>query len=303
MGRAENIVGLCFLAAILLLSSNKVAAQYIDELLKQERAEGKLFSIKLRPEAIKVWKDVEKRAGKPVIESLVDDSGGADVARSWIDNNGTPVIQIMGRRGLNEDSIVHELFHLHLIVRGFPRFISCPTANQTSPELVKYIAFARAEIDNAVQHWMFYPKMRQIGLKPQDGYDKLSTLSERSDWNDLTVFMLREGRILHYFRTALEIDDPTIVKHFTTWYVVKGWNEELQIAQQMMEIVKKANLSSPRKVLQIVNRCLQKIARKDFNLGVGKVTMDNYRTYKSMSACIIAVPSGVPLQTLGPMTH
>jgi hypothetical protein len=129
--------------------------------LKFSSARERLFGIKLRPPAIKLLEKKERQAKKPVNEYLCPDSGGATVAFSQIDDNGYPYIALNASRGLDEDTIVHELFHLRLMVKGFPMFKPCATEG-LSPEVVRYLGLARMVIDSSLQHYMFFPEMRNL---------------------------------------------------------------------------------------------------------------------------------------------
>jgi len=251
---------------------------------------GILFGIFLRPESIKLLAEVERLSGKQVREYMEQDSGGETVAFSFIEADGTPFITIRGERGLNEDTIVHELFHLKMIVKGFPILVTCPTPDISNPNVIEYAKFVRANVDNAIQHWMFYPEIRRMGLKPQDGYDKLATVNQSNDWNDLTEFNKREGRILRFFRNTLEINEPPILENLVRWYKSKGWNEELEVGQRMVMLVKNAYLSNPQNVVQIIKRCLKELDRKDFRLEIGRVAIQSRGTYKVNFAYIDIVP-------------
>jgi hypothetical protein len=248
-----------------------------------------LFGIKLRPKAVELLAEVEKLAQTSINEFICADEGGEIVATSNIYEHG-PYIMLSEKRGLNEDTIVHELFHLRLILKGFPSFEPWDRQAVVDTGVVDYPELICRYINNAIHHWIFYPEMRSFGLTPQDGYSKFPDRLRRFGFPYIVgPSLYREERILFLFRTSLEIPERDFLDAMITQYELNGWSEDVKTAQEMIEIVRRARFSKPTDMLRVGRKCLAKLNHKDFDLQIGDIASRKIGRFNKSVATIKAI--------------
>jgi hypothetical protein len=265
------------LIAFTIISLNRDVVGQIDcrlqETVRTSGPRESLFGIKLRPKAIRLLIEVETLARAPIQEFICTDNGGATVGESNIDENG-PYIRVSATRGINENTIVHELFHLRLILKKFPQLT--PWVSQADVEIgiADYVYLVCRYLNPVIHHWMFYPEMRRMGLIPQDGYSKTpERLAQFGFPYEVKAALYREERILFLFELFLEIPEREIIDAIARQYDLNGWNEEARTAQKMATIIKNADLSTPIKMTIAIRKCLAELKNKDLDLKIGDITL------------------------------
>ncbi len=251
-----------------------------------------IFGVKLKPASTKLLSEVEKLAKVEIREFTCSDKGGETVGYSGVDKYG-PFIVLSDKRGISEDTIVHELFHLRLILKGFPKLQTCETEKVVDPLATEYANLFCKDINNGLHHWAFYPEMRSMGLTPQDGYSRWGQIDLRSDFPGITNrLLLREERVLFFFECSLEIPEQSILDHLAQWYESKGWIDELKTVREMIGLVKSAKISKPKNALKVMRELAMKIGNERFNLKVADPNTEVMSTAQitTINACVQAAP-------------
>lgn len=122
-----------------------------------------LFGNSLIPPGVSLLAEVERLFGKAVIEEqneLVDMHG-----QTRVDEDGSPVILLNSTSSKSQELIIHELFHLKMIGEGSPT-LSYNVLQAIPESLQKAIFWLEFQLRGAIQHSMFYPNMRSMGLQP-----------------------------------------------------------------------------------------------------------------------------------------
>jgi hypothetical protein len=215
-------------------------------------------SLELRGEATDLLREVEKCYGKAIREELVADWGPGYWGESEVVDDGTPVLRLNAQTGLNETNIVHELWHLKLTVQGFPkrtwvRLVGAP------PEIDQALTHdLNGLLLDAILHWEFYPNMRRMGYDA-DAWDR-PKIKQMMEISLLTgSYAIRTKPILvplTYFKVCLESSDQQLVTDLEQWYERNKLGKELQIAKQLVKIVKESKTDTPQAVLEVYVRCL-----------------------------------------------
>jgi hypothetical protein len=127
-----------------------------------------LFGVRLSAAGIKLLREVEKAYGKSVEQTppracAIPGEAGTSLVRE----DGTPEISINPALSQREEVIVHELFHLKLYAEGYHQ-IQFNAGGGLDQEKVNVLADSLLVpwINSQVQHGIFYPRMRRMGLDP-----------------------------------------------------------------------------------------------------------------------------------------
>jgi len=213
-----------------------------------------VFGVRLRPAAVSLLKEVEKLYGKPVKGEEYELVGFH--GRTRIDEDGTPVIVLNRSTGKTEETIVHELFHLKMIGEGSPT-ISFTLPAATSEYQQERILWMERQLRGAIQHWMFYPQMKRMGLKPdRDLNAEVQQVLAGSLGKELTVDKTRFELPVLYARIWLESGDSELKDRFVNWSESKMETLSLERAQQMIDHVTKAQPRTPDEEVEVFLHCL-----------------------------------------------
>jgi hypothetical protein len=242
----------------------KIAAPLLREVRVDPRLGRNMFGLDLRPEARILWAEIEAHYGRPVRELLIDNLDYPYYAGlASIDPDGTPVVELKNSAPVTEERIVHELYHLKLYADGFPVIrIEYPAAwkGERQQARVRYIM---AQIYDSIEHWIFYPQMRQMGLMPDD------TLKSNVEFileggtvdDDVPGVTRRDSLTIEYFEAALLLDDEQLQKLLPNHYRRRRWDDELNTGKAMAELVRAARPSTPKEAVTTLMRCLALIER------------------------------------------
>jgi hypothetical protein len=219
-----------------------------------------LFGIQLRPRAIELLAEVEKLYGRPVVEedntNTVSKSGLGDAAANIL-RNGSPVIKINTLKGKDEDSIVHELFHLKLFAQGY----SLPPAIRKDGKFTEeaFVHILSAFIHDPLQHSIIFPEMRKMGFDP----DSLQRVTVRKAIKTKKFDI--EGRspsdtsrilALYYFQFSLHIEDKDLLSAMEKLYTSSEWDDALSKGRRMLAAAKAAAPYTPETMIAAYVKCL-----------------------------------------------
>ena len=225
----------------------------------------KLFDVDLRSDARILWAQVEEHYGRQVRELKIDDLGYTYYGGlASVDPDGTPVIEVTNTDPVTEEKIVHELYHLKLYTEGFLVIrIDYPKEWEIEKEQPR-VRFIVAQVYDTIEHWIFYPRMREMGLVPDDvlrsNADRMVYISDVVD-EDVPGLTRGDALAIEYFKAALLLSDERLLKLLTEHYRRRGWNDALRRGTMMAEMVKEARPSTPEEVVNTLLRCLSVIER------------------------------------------
>jgi hypothetical protein len=222
-----------------------------------------MFGIPLRPEARKLWLEIEDHYKREVREELTSDLGYSYYAGlASVDPDGTPAVKLRNDDRPTEERIVHELYHLKLYADGYPVIrIEYPPRRPTEKQQAR-IRFLISEVYNTIEHWMFYPEMRKMGLVPDGSVRSTAELILEGDDQEDTPGVTRGDMLaLDYFEAALLLDDTQLFARLENQYNVKRWTEALQKGRDMAGIVSSSSPSTPEGAVRTLMRCLEILDR------------------------------------------
>jgi hypothetical protein len=211
-------------------------------------------------ETAKLWHEVEAEYGRYV---RTERPAELDVnAEAVVTDDGTPVIRIGESVAPTEVRIAHELLHLQMVSEGFaysiePRFSS---ASVTPENLVLFRRTAEV-VHNGVLHWMFYPKLRSMGLNPSEEFGgKLEgTFFIKTAEADA---MTEQDLALNFFKAAVETDDPGIPERLAARYQASGWQRPLDTGRAMAELVINGRPDSPQREVDVFIACMNRLFKE-----------------------------------------
>jgi hypothetical protein len=256
----------------------KIAPPLLREVRVDPRLGRNMFGVDLRPEARILWAEIEGHYGRPVRELLIDDLAYSYYAGlASVDPDGTPVVQLTNTEPVTEERIVHELHHLKLYADGFPVIrIEYPAAWNGERQQAR-VRFLIAQIYDTIEHWIFYPRMREMGLMPDD------TLKSNVEFNlqggaedeDVPGVTRRDSLTIEYFQAALLLSDEQLLRRLTNHYRGKRWDDGLNIGKAMAALVRAARPSTPKEAVTTLMRCLPVIER-----GINVYELSGWETEK-----------------------
>lgn len=182
-----------------------------------------LAGVKLRLAAAELLGAVERLHRKPVLVVFRDDFQEGIQGYTFTSGDGTPIIGIVPGKGQNEENIVHELFHLKMLAKGYPLFdFEMPEAERLAHG--EFYLNIRTLIYDPIAQSLFYPKMRQMGLNPdvntREQLQKNRLLTEQPSAPKAS----QEWLATYFMKVSIETRDPDIRAELERWYKEKAWN-------------------------------------------------------------------------------
>jgi hypothetical protein len=218
-----------------------------------------LFRVTLRPSAANLVDGVEKIFGKALREEKSQLGGNHGMAR--VDDDGTPVI-ILNPNSITEEEIVHETFHLKMIGEGTPHITYLAPRESLEAERGKLI-WLFGQLRSPIQHWMFYPEMRSMGLRPDRNLDSemQKAIAGRSDLRQLSGSPLQFHLTVMHARVFLESLNVGLRQEFVKWAEAQMEPESIKKAEQIVAYVKEIGPKSPTEEAQVFLQCLNYLYR------------------------------------------
>src|SRR6185436_8087144 len=171
-------------------------------------------------ETLKLWHEVEAGYGRSVRTERPPEL--ETNAEATVTDDGTPVIRIPESVAATEVRIAHELLHLQMVSEGFaysiePRFSS----GSFTPENLALFRRTAEVVHNGILHWMFYPKLRAMGMNPSEEFSGqlAETFFSRAAAADA---MTERDLALNFFKASVEIDDPETPERLAAHYLASG---------------------------------------------------------------------------------
>lgn len=227
-----------------------------------------LFSIDLRPEAANLLNEVEKLYGTPVRE-VIEGLGG-NLGDTTVLSDGAPEIRIDPNSGRSEQTIVHELFHLKLRKEGFPELVfEFPPGTVIGENERRWANWNNTIVREPLQHRIFYPLMRQMGLVPDEGlragFNDLVRKGEYTGVVPENAFAVHTGQ---YLRALLETEDEEFLDRFTSWFEEKGWQDSIRAARELKEMIDQRDPRTPEEEINTLVEVLNRLYRNTARLAV-----------------------------------
>ena len=236
-----------------------------------------MFGVKLRPEAVKLLEEVERKYGKRVREESNSNLDTITYAYAAMDMDGTPVIKIRAGVIPTEAIIVHELFHHKY---RFPTIEFVPYPGWATADNAAYSQFILAHVYSSIQHWMFFPRMRKMGLNPDDEIrGEFEELLRQNYFPKIGGVLPDELRALFYFKAAMNIGDRLMLGRITRWYQNNAWNQELDTGLRLERTVMKANPKTVDDAIQVFVKCLKFIQRANAHFELRGKTVKRIGAY------------------------
>lgn len=229
-----------------------------------------ILGVKLQPKTLNLLSEIEKSYNKQVCFTTIDKpyscgksfltvrgqtfEATVDFNRSgqsFIATDGTPVI-IVSESGKNELTIAHELFHLKYYIKGYPRFVGVVN-NKLNRIQVMWFA---ASFQDEIQHYLFYPQMREIGLDP-DLYSReiTETVIRNDQWSNAPSGFEDEFRSLEYYCTLMELGGSPkgkeILVKVKDYYKAKKWDKNIEQGNAFAQTVMKVIPDSPQSLVDL----------------------------------------------------
>ena len=246
------LVGVCLLMAGVCMSPRPGVRSHSSE----------LCGITLRPAAAKLLNDVQKGLAMPVHCSLrkhLESAEGAS-ATSGI-SDGQPWIELDESAGRTEADVVHELLHLKLKARGFPRDFVVHAPAGVDPELVR---LAAGQIFSLLEHRLMFPEMRRMGFDPVRRYRKEVEAYMRGTPLPSSVVLFPELQTIGYAHVVLLIGDATLTRRVEKWYVEEGWRQQLVRGRELVSYIQNANPATAEGEKNSLLVCLEEVFDRKF---------------------------------------
>lgn len=242
----------------------KIPPPLLREIRVDPRLGRNMFGIDLRGEARMLWAEIEEHYKRPVRELLLDDLGYSYYAGlADVDPDGTPVVKLRSTNRVTEEIIVHELYHLKFYAEGYPVIrLEYPTAWKEEREQAR-VRFIVAQIYDTIEHRIFYPRMRAMGLAPDDTLKSSIEFDLEGDrrGEDVPGLTRREALAIEYFQAALLLGDERLLARLTNHYRSRGWDRALDTGRAMAELVRRSQPSTPNEAVTTLMRCLALMER------------------------------------------
>lgn len=213
-----------------------------------------MFGIELGPQAGGLRDEVEALYGRSVLEVRPLATGSHQEAESGLTPDGAPYVQLNPNVPPTEELIVHELFHLKLSATGFPYvFTEFPAAFPRGR--CGDIHFFVAEVNDMIEHTIFYPRMLAMGIRP-DG-------RHRRDVGLAMTHGYRYGekprgalQALYLAQAVLLINDDELLDRFKRHYELSKWNDGLDVSETLVRVIAVNRPATPQAAVTTLVGCL-----------------------------------------------
>jgi len=221
-----------------------------------------MFGIDLSSGAKQLIAEVEEAFGKPVLEREVTTWEPSHYGESSVAEDGTPTVTINSATGKTEATVVHELFHLKLRVEGFPILAYQFPPGQNTQANREFMSWVGAHLRDPIQHSIFYPLMRDIGVDPDaELKTELDQALARNEFLNLNSATKDTALALYYLKAALQLNDDEMLRGIVRWYKKKGWRDSLTLGKKLSQIVLNAEPQTPDEEIRVFVRCMNLLLR------------------------------------------
>jgi hypothetical protein len=228
-------------ATVFLLFAGVLQAQ---SLLLQS---GSHFGLNLSPEVLALWNEVANGYGKPIREGSIDFAKTGSYGFSDVDSDGTPYIAL-SERGQYEENIVHELMHLDLAFRGYPREISWTFYCPADKRITEWLP---GNLKDVIEHWIFYPRVLALGITPDPELRRDIEQAIQRDYFAVGDNLSKQDLATYYFRALTLPNNADLPDKVSAWYKRKGWTQAMELGDQMFRILSDVRPASPEQEITV----------------------------------------------------
>src|SRR5262249_51731259 len=116
-------------------------------------------------------------------------------------------------------------------------------------------------VHNGVLHWMFYPKLRSMGMNPSEefGGQLAETFFTRTG---VASAMTEQDLALNFFKASVEIDNPEILERLAAHYMASGWQAPLDTGRDMADSVPNGQPDSPQREVDVFLDCMNRLFKE-----------------------------------------
>jgi hypothetical protein len=235
----------------------------------------RMFGVELRPQAAALLAEIEEHYRKQVraeSKDKLEHSYYAGIAS--VDTGGTPVIELSNYAPPTEERIVHELFHLKLYAEDFPVIrIEYPSNWREGSRKQAHVRYLVSQIYDTIEHWIFYPRMREMGISPDEVLKRNVELDLEEDpasAERIAGVPERDYLTIYYFKAAVLLSDENLFERLTDLYSRKRWYEPLAVGRIMADRVTASKPASPDEAISVLLRCLEVIQRDSNSFEITK---------------------------------
>lgn len=250
-----NVTNKLAVAAALLVGHLHVMAQVrLGSEIEQERQakQGILFGVRLSPAGVRLLREVEQAYGKGIRQLSSPGAAAHEAGAAGVEGDGTPVISLNDSVGKREEVVVHELFHLKLFAEGYyeVQFVPAGGVNKEALDKLSGSVLYPAVVSQ-VDHAVFFPRMRSMGLNPVFDQRTFWEKNFRSPPGDSDPSGAKMAWALYYFRAVTQLGDPELLGRVVAFYGRTGRGEALALGRQMEAMYRKAAPLEPGSVLRL----------------------------------------------------
>src|SRR6185369_11156274 len=113
-------------------------------------------------------------------------------------------------------------------------------------------------VHNGVLHWMFYPKLRSMGMNPSEEFS--GQLADAFFIGPAAAdAMTKQGLALNFFKASVEIDDAEMQERLAAHYLSSRWQEPLDTGRAMAESVIDTRPDSPQREVDVFLACMNRL--------------------------------------------
>jgi hypothetical protein len=207
-------------------------------------------------------------------------------AQAVVTDDGTPIIRIRESVAPTEVRIAHELLHLQMVSEGFaysiePRFVFA----SVTPENLALFRRTAEVVHNGILHWMFYPKLRSMGMNPSEefGGQLAETFFVRAAAGDMT----ERDLALNFFKASVEIDDHELLERLAALYLARGWQGPLDTGRAMAESVTTSRPDSPQRQVDVFLSCMNRLFKETATFSVLRQTTQPRGAIKVITVTVL----------------
>ncbi|MBV9762089.1 MAG: hypothetical protein JO340_16110 [Acidobacteriaceae bacterium] len=167
-----------------------------------------------------------------------------------IADDGTPVVQLAADSH-DEDHLVHELMHLKLFLEGFPIGAEWALGCDNKREF-RLAEWSRMNLNEAIDHWIFYPQIRAMGMTPDQSYvNDLKKMVMSADAASIPARSLA----VDYFRAKTMAGQQNLARSVREWCLAGHQAEAVKAGDAMFEILMKQRPASPDQAIETYVAC------------------------------------------------
>lgn len=229
------------------------------------RAQTKVLDVPLRRSSVALLRSVEKGFGTSV---RFEEVGGWELSRygeSSVEPDGTIVVRLNAHSGKTEATVVHELWHLKLKLSGFPLGIRYRFPEGRGTDANKqYMQWIGLHLRDPIEHYIFYPKMRKMGIEPDRELKGELLDAMKNDRFPNLVPGPNEGtaRALYFLKARLQLEpDRVLLAKLSAWYTKQGWEADRVVGERIAGYVTQSSLDTEEQEINVFLRCINDLLK------------------------------------------